>query len=141
MMLPYGEIFWVGRLFRAVLPEAGRPFVSGYPEIPDAGFRFVMVRSHESYPEVVRFPVHCGSGDGAMFREPNHNHNHNHNQNREHADGPWARWMYGLASVSNGGRCGWFCHGGHVCLRGMTDAYPCIPFFRQGVFLSGSGPD
>lgn len=39
------------------------------------------------------------------------------------------------------GRCGWFRHGGHVCLRGMAGAYSSIPFFRQMVFLSGSGPD
>ena len=39
-----------------------------------------MVRLHGSYPGAVRFPVHGGAGDGAMFREPNHNHSHNQSQ-------------------------------------------------------------
>jgi hypothetical protein len=50
----------------------GQPVISDYPEILDAGLRFVMVRLHGSYPEAVRFPVHGGSGDGAMLREANH---------------------------------------------------------------------
>lgn len=60
-----------------------------------------MVRLHGSYPGAVRFPVHGGSGDGAMLREP---------KTiaitiaiaRGHADGR-VRWMYGLVHVSNGG--------------------------------------
>ena len=67
----------------------GQPVVSGYPEILDADLRFVMVRLHGSYPGAVRFPVHGGSGDGAMLREPNHSHNHSHSQR---ACG-WARAM------------------------------------------------
>ena len=65
----------------------GQPVISGCPEILDADLRFVMVRLHGSYPGAVRFPVHGGSGDGAMLREPNHSHNHS-----QRACG-WARAM------------------------------------------------